>query len=162
MRYVIVLIGVGFLIVAAWMGALLWQREYTYDVGCGEYMERAGAAPTVAIAIENVDRIRAYADKNGLTSGNTGILLSYPSNDVEYWRRQLEGARDELVLARDACSSLSETNALLKLREVIHHHPNAMYSMPDKYFVLGMWVALWVLTAIAAFSLLTAVFYNEQ
>lgn len=96
-----------------------WYQSYEFDVGCGNYLKRAADAPSIQMASDAMDTAIAYCRRHDLTHGNGAIVFKKPEHDIGYWFGQLVSAYEELDQAREEGGELIESNALMKLREVL-------------------------------------------
>jgi hypothetical protein len=101
------------------VGIATWYQSYSFDVGCGNYLKRAADAPSIEMASAAMDTAIAYCRRNELTHGNGAIFFKKPEHDIGYWFNQLVSADEELDQALQEGGELIESNALMKLREVL-------------------------------------------
>lgn len=111
------------LMLAALVSVYLW---YDFSKGCEDYLKLAGDAPNVERADGFLENALEYIEENNMTSGNSAILFTKPSNDVGIWYNQIKGAKSttENILKRktadpDSVTQLEQDNALMKIREVV-------------------------------------------
>ena len=84
---------------------------------CTGYLKRASDANTVEIAKEQLQKAIQYLEANNLTNGYTSVLWKTPSEDVEFWYKNLKASESELMKVDSTATSLARTNLLMKLRE---------------------------------------------
>jgi hypothetical protein len=93
--------------------------EIRFDINCGEHMELASHASTTELALQEMEIVIAYAEREQATSGYTSVLWKTPNDDVGYWYQNLKSARDELRAVKSDTTQEARSQILLKLREVL-------------------------------------------
>lgn len=121
-RVAIFLLGVILLVPVCTFGIGRLVCGYTYDRDCGGHLKRAADANTVTLAEQELRLALDYLRDHNMTSGSTGVLLSYPSYDVGFWYENLKESYDELEKLTPETSRLEQTNCLQKLRETLLDH----------------------------------------
>lgn len=121
---------------------------------CTGYLKRASDANTVEIAKEQLQKAIQYLEANNLTNGYTSVLWKTPSEDVEFWYKNLKASESELMKVDSTTTSLARTNLLIKLRETLLDNgengdnltvPKGLSRYPNN----GMWgVLMWLATLI--------------
>ena len=96
-----------------------YYKGYMFDIEVANYLKRAADAPSLVLATEAMDTAIEGIESRGLTEGNSGIIFKKPEHDVGYWYKQITDARAELAQAEEEGGELVESNALMKLREVL-------------------------------------------
>lgn len=114
-----VVVAIGGLLVTVAAGTGLWYCGYVVDRDCLEYLKQAANANTVEIADDRLDKALAFIDSNNWQTGNTGIFLTTPKNDVGFWVKNIRAAKAELQQIDPDASSLEKSNVLMKLRETL-------------------------------------------
>lgn len=118
-----------------------WYKGWRFGIDCEQYLTQASNASTVEVAKDRLDRAIGYLEGNGMTRGNTGVIIQTPAKDVGYWYANLVSAREELDDPTIADSSISQTNMLMKLREVLTDNgsqgshlvlPGPVYYVPNR------------------------------
>ncbi|KKU55121.1 MAG: hypothetical protein UY41_C0024G0007 [Candidatus Moranbacteria bacterium GW2011_GWE1_49_15] len=130
--------------------------NYSFDKNCGDYLKLAGDAPNIERADNFLDKAIRYIERENLTSGNSAIIFSKPSNDVGVWYEQIKGAKEttENLLAKEkvdpaSVSQLDKDNALMKIREVLLDDsssgtkvtaPDWISWYPHQHAIAGWWI----------------------
>ena len=105
----------------------------TYDRDIGGHLKRAGdansvklAASELKIAIDNIDKwglcpdVKEVTDPENLPgSCYTSILYKTPSEDIAFWRFNLQEAHADLLRLPEDADTLMKSNTLMKLRETL-------------------------------------------
>jgi len=93
--------------------------SYQFSVGCGQYLQRASTANSIALASSNLDSAIQYLDDHNLTSGQVSIFLKQPANDITYWYTNLKSAQTELQNMSPDATQLEVSNELMKIKETL-------------------------------------------
>ena len=96
-----------------------YYQGYIFDIQVANYLKRAADAPNIELAMTAMDQAIIGIEDRELTEGNSGIIFEKPEHDVGYWYTQITDARSELVQAKEEGGELVESNAFMKLREVL-------------------------------------------
>lgn len=93
----------------------------SFDINIGQHLKRAADANTLKLAQEELSQALKIIEARNLKEGNTSILIPSPSNDLDFWYRNLKASLSELdlALANTKMSQLEQSNVLMKLRETI-------------------------------------------
>lgn len=132
------------------------------DVNCIAYLELAADANSVTLAEKHLTTAINYLEENGITRGNTSIIIKSPANDIGIWYENLKSAQEQMqnLSARDDLTELEESNALMKLREtllddtaVTHPEMISFYPAHISWFwsMVLIWL-LWILALIFGFA----------
>jgi hypothetical protein len=122
-------------------------ESYHFDKDIGGHLKRASNANTVELAGKEMATSLSNIEKRGLVSGNTGIFLSQPVNDIEFWYENLKASHNELKEVPAEATQLEKTNILMKLREtltdgqansVITPEGISIYPNNKPFFVFGI------------------------
>jgi preprotein translocase subunit SecF len=112
-------VGIIFIIfVCVWI-VTLWYNDYRFNVDIGGRMERAANANTVELAIGEMETVVYNIEKNGLTRGYTSISFPGPSEDVEFWYKNMNDSLKELKSIDSNATQLEKSDILMKLRETL-------------------------------------------
>ena len=126
-------------------------KSVIYNINCGERIERASRANTVKTAIQELEAATTYLEQNNLTSGYTSVLWKTPSEDVEFWYKNLKASLTELKSLPADASSLEKSNMLIKLRESLIKHsqegdsivaPSGISVHPHNFHWFVAWVTI--------------------
>ena len=105
---------------------LFWAGVRTYDaisfdIHCGDYLKRAADSNSIELAEQNLVVVVDYAEHHDLTSGNTGIFWSSPTNDVGFWYTNVKSSLTELqkVGQKKDATDLERSNVLMKLEKTM-------------------------------------------
>ena len=109
-------VGIAF-VLAATLSIAGWVKDYRFSVSVGQQLKRALDAPTADLAILALDTAIAECKRTKRDTGNSGIFLKTPENDVGYWFTRLTEARASLSAVTP--NTVEESNALMKLRETL-------------------------------------------
>lgn len=112
-------LGLGFLsfvIFLVWAGVRIYVGVQ-YDTRIDDYISQAATSPTPVIAVDKLNMAIAEAERRGLTSGNTGVFLTYPTNDVGFWYKRLVDSRDVLQQLPPHDSPLEISNTMIRIHE---------------------------------------------
>jgi hypothetical protein len=150
------------------VGVSLFMPGLKFDQGCGNYLKLAADANNIAIAKERLDVAIAYIESNNLTSGNSGVIFTYPENDLGIWYKNLKAAQKNLTEFPKEASETDVSTTLVKLRETLLDHGahGDHVTIPDNiaYFpnqvLLNISVFVNVLMIIVAFFLWCAFFIS--
>ena len=93
--------------------------SYKFDVGCGQYLQRAATANSISLASSNLDSALQYIESHNLTSGQVSIILKQPKNDITYWYSNLKSAQTELKNMSPDAAQLEISNELMKIKETL-------------------------------------------
>ena len=122
------------------------------DVNCIAYLKLAADANSVTHLTTAIN----YLEENGITRGNTSIIIKSPANDIGIWYENLKSAQEQMqnLSARDDLTELEESNALMKLRETLLDdtavtHPETISFYPDHVSWFWSMVLIWLLWILA-------------
>lgn len=102
----------------AW-GAIRVYAAVTYNIAIENHISRAASSPNPTVAIEELDVAIKGAAERGLTSGNTGIIFTYPNNDLGFWYRRLVDSRQILAALPPNDSALEISNTMIRVHETL-------------------------------------------
>jgi len=94
-------------------------KDISFKIDCGGHIKRAADANTVELAIQEMETVTTYLEREGMTSGYASILYRTPDEDVGFWYANLKSSLNELKKVRPETSQLERSNLLLKLRETL-------------------------------------------
>jgi len=102
---------IGFIIIAG----------ISFDINIGQHLKRAADANTLKLAQDELKQALQVIELRNLKEGNTSILIPAPSNDLDFWYKNLKASLGELdlALANTKMSQLEQSNVLMKLRETL-------------------------------------------
>lgn len=112
---------IGFVAFAAllvWAGARIYAN-IQFGLNCEDYISQAASSPDPTIAAEKLDAAIGYAERSGLTTGNTGILFTYPTNDIGFWYHRLVDSRAILKALPPTDAPLEISNTMMRVRETL-------------------------------------------
>jgi len=90
-----------------------------FNLGCGQYLQRAATANSISLASSNLDTAIKYLEDHNLTSGQVSIILKQPKNDITYWYSNLKSAQTELKNMKPDATQLEVSNELMKIKETL-------------------------------------------
>jgi hypothetical protein len=90
-----------------------------YDVNIGNYISRAATSPDPTVAINELTTAIKNIENRGLTSGNTGVFFTYPTNDIGFWYHRLTDSRDILNNLPKNDSALEISNTMIRVHETL-------------------------------------------
>lgn len=90
-----------------------------FDTGCDDYISQAASSPDPAIAASRLDAAISYAESHNLTSGNTGIFITYPTNDIGFWYKRMVDSRAILRALPPTDTPLEISNTMMRVRETL-------------------------------------------
>lgn len=102
----------------AWAGTRIYYNVQ-FGQNCEDYISQAASSPDPMIAAAKLDVAIAYAERAGLTSGNTGVLFTYPTNDVGFWYRRMLDSRAILHALPKNDAPLEISNTMMRVRETL-------------------------------------------
>ena len=102
----------------AWAGVRIYNN-IQFGLNCEDFISQAASSPDPTIAASKLDAAIAYAERNGLTAGNTGLLFSYPTNDIGFWYRRMVDSRAILRALPANDAPLEISNTLMRVRETL-------------------------------------------
>lgn len=143
--------------------------ETKFKKNCSQYIELAARSTTVELAKENLAKAISYAEENNLTSGNTGVFVKYPNNDIGFWYKNLVETYASLEKL-DGSSALENSNVLMKLESLTEQtddgrtviYPDNIYEYPHQVLLLwwGILSAIFLLISVLAFLAKFSVYYE--
>ena len=107
---------VSFLVFLAWAGARIYAG-IQFDQHIENYISQAASSPSPQIAEQKLGVAIAEIDREGLTSCNTGILFTYPTNDLGFWYGRLVDSRALLRRLPPGDSELEVSNTMMRVHE---------------------------------------------
>jgi hypothetical protein len=129
----------------------------TFDINCGEHMERAAAANSIPLAREEMEVVVKYADDHNLTSGYTSVLYRSPQNDIGFWYKNMSASRDELRNVKPEATELEKSNLLIKLKESLLRHsdgdtkvtiPFGISRFPYNFTLFILWIVFGIVATV--------------
>jgi hypothetical protein len=109
----------------AWAGTRIYYN-IQFGLNCEDYISQAASSPDPAIAVQRLDAAIAYAERNGMTAGNTGVLFNYPTNDIGFWYRRMVDSRAILSALPKNDAPLEISNTMMRVRETLVHTSGAI------------------------------------
>lgn len=94
-------------------------KNIQFNRNCEGYLKRAADANTVETAKAELEKAIAYMDAKNLKVGYTSVIYTSPSEDVEFWYKNISASYKELGLIDSTSSQLEKSNMLMKLRETL-------------------------------------------
>ena len=113
-----VLAGLAFLSFLVWAGVRIYAGIH-YDTMIGDYISQAATSPSPTIAVARLDTAIGEIEREGLTSGNTAIFFTYPTNDLAFWYQRLVDSRTILRALPATDSALEISNTMMRVHESI-------------------------------------------
>lgn len=104
------------LVFLAWAGTRI-VAGIQYDTQLGGFISQATTSPSPTIAAAKLDVAIAEIERRGWTKGNTGILFTYPTNDVGFWYQRLVDSRSILKALPSNDSPLEVSNTMMRVHE---------------------------------------------
>ena len=101
------------------LGCYAKVADWRWEANCGDWLESAANANTIAIAKDRLDKAINYVEANNLSSGSCYWLWWTPKTDLKIWYDNLKATQAELSSTPATVSRLEESNVLLKLRETL-------------------------------------------
>lgn len=102
----------------AWAGARIYAN-IQFGLQCEDYISQAASSPDPKVAAEKLDAAIGYAERNGMTAGNTGVLFTYPTNDIGFWYRRMVDSRAILKALPPTDAPLEISNTMMRVRETL-------------------------------------------
>jgi hypothetical protein len=125
-------------------------KSFGFSWNCEEYLKRAADSASPEKCGEQLDLALKYAKDNGLTTGNTGIIFSTPSNDISFWYENLVKAREALKEVENTgteskTTALERSNVLIRVRETLLDGKEVTLPAAISFYphVLLMHILLW-------------------
>lgn len=85
----------------------------------GDYISQAATSPSPTVAVSRLDTAITEIEREGLTSGNTAIFFTYPTNDLGFWYQRLVDSRAILRQLPATDSALEISNTMMRVHESI-------------------------------------------
>ena len=112
------------------LGGYYFVANIRFTTECGGHLKRAADANTVELAHKELSQALNYIRQHEMTEGSTGVIFSFPKNDVGFWYTNLNDSFSELdrVIKSspqgkiDQLGEVARSNALIKLRETLLDH----------------------------------------
>ena len=101
-----------------WAGVRIYAGIH-YDTMIGDYISQAATSPSPPIAVARLDTAIGEIEREGLTSGNTAIFFTYPTNDLGFWYQRLVDSRTILQALPTTDSALEISNTMMRVHESI-------------------------------------------
>lgn len=128
-------------------------RGVQMEANCIDYFELAADANSVQLAEKHLSSGIKYLEENGLTEGNTKIIIYKPTDDLGLWYENLKSAQTQLqeLNAQEELTELEESNALMKLRETLLNsgggvtHPSMISFYPSHVGWFWAMCLIWLL-----------------
>lgn len=116
---------------------------YQFNVGIDGHLKRASNANTIELAQVEIETSLKAIEKKELTSGNTGIIFKTPSNDVDFWYKNIKASYEELKSVEKSATQLEKTNLLMKLRESLTNEDGVISPVGISIYPNNLLFALW-------------------
>lgn len=108
----------GLMAFLAWAGVRIYYK-IQFGQNCEDYISQAASSPDPGVAAAKLDTAIAYAERAGLTSGNTGVLFTYPTNDVGFWYRRMVDSRAIIRALPPNDAPLEISNTMMRVHETL-------------------------------------------
>ena len=105
-------------------------EEKQFNNNCTVHIKSAVKAESVEEAKKELEEAISYAEKNGLTEGNTGVFSRESKNDIGLWYQNILAAYKSLEEIPYDANNMEKNYTLMNLRNIL------MYEKNDKFFVI--------------------------
>ncbi len=139
-------------------------KLFNAEKGYKNYLEFAASSPTIERSYEFLEKALSYIEKEGLTEGNTAIIIKTPADDIEIWYEQIKGSRDVLfnIINKDGISQLEKDNALIRVKEVLLNDSGSLIKPSLIELNPFFWWYLLILFAMIFILIILIVVYHEE
>lgn len=125
----------------------MFYNSVIFKQNCEDYLKLAADANNISIAKDRLDKAIQYIEDNKLTSGNSGVVFTYPSNDLSIWYNNLKAAQNNLEHFPNEATETDVSTTLVKLRETLldHNKGGDSTTLPDNISIFPHQVLFYVL-----------------
>lgn len=88
-----------------------------FNIGIENYISQAASSPSPQVASDKLSVAIAEIERQRLTQGNTGVLFTYPTNDVGFWYKRLTDSRAILMRLPPGDAELEVSNTMMRVHE---------------------------------------------